>query len=131
MILKRVIKKVVIDKVKQFSDLNNWHFIDCCISELDYDYDGYHLYNNEWILFNVDGIGEVEVYFEIEHRWNGSYDPGDYYTPPEYYIDDETIDVEVHTIYRVEDDSNFYLDTEIIDDLMYRLGYYIQDNFIS
>jgi hypothetical protein len=129
MILKHVIKKVVIDKVKQFSDLNNWHFIECDISELDYSYDGYHLYENEWILFNVDGIGEFEVHFQVEHKWTDDYDPGDYYNPPQYDIEDETIDVEVYLISRV-DGEDFYIDKEILGDLTYRLGYYIQDNFI-
>ena len=129
MIKKTTPKPVIIDKVKQFSDLNNWRFVDCDISGLDYSYDGYHLYENEWILFNVDGVGEFEVYFQVEHKWTDDYDPGDYYNPPEYDIYDETIDVEVYHIGCVDSDERF-TDKEMLDDLIYRLEYYIQDNFI-
>jgi hypothetical protein len=128
--IKKNLKPIIIDKSKHLIDLNNWVYKESSFNYLDYDYESeYHLYEDEWATFYIEGIGDIDVMFEVEHSWNSLCDEGDYDTPPSYEIVSEEVDVYILSLEPHEGEIN--LEENVLDDLMYRLSYYIHDNLVT
>jgi hypothetical protein len=127
--IKKTIKPIVLDKSKHLIDLNNWSFKETSFHSLEYEGDdNYDLYSDEWVTYYVEGFGDIDVMFEVEHSWVSEYDSGDWDTPPSLDIVHEDIDVYVLDL-GCEKDLN--LEERVMDDLMYRLSYLIKDTIIS
>lgn len=129
--IKQSIKKVVFDKNKALCNLYNWQFVDTSFRYLDYECDGdFNLsksYDDEYVSYVVEGVGLVEVNFDIYHTWDLKYDSGDYYTPPSYTVENEDIVVDVTSI---TVDGELETPEGMVLELMERLEVYVLDTVI-
>jgi hypothetical protein len=121
----QTLKPLVFDKENHIKNFWNWSLEDNTFKEFEYygdDEDSQLL--EEEAHFNIKGLGDVYVYYEIFHEWHIECDSGDYYTPPSITLVHEDIEVEVLDIHF---DFDVTLPTNILDDIKNRLGYLLDD----
>jgi len=90
-------KPIVIDKETFFHDINNWVMEDHEFGGLEYE-DEECSTTYDFESFWKVGDEMYQVWVEVYHRWVEHYDAGDYWTPPEYEIVHEDIDIYINQI---------------------------------
>ena len=66
------------------------------ISDKIYE-DGSFILDDQWMSFDCNGVSIV-VNYEISVSGSTSYDSGDYWTPPSYDVDIDSVDIDVTSV---------------------------------
>jgi hypothetical protein len=97
MIEQKSLKPLIMDKQNFFQDINNWVLEEHEFGGLEYEGDECSTTYDFESFWRV-GDETYHVWVEVYHRWVEHYDAGDYWTPPEYEIVHEDIEVYVNQI---------------------------------
>lgn len=66
------------------------------ISDKIYE-DGSFTLDDQWMSFDCNGVSIV-VDYEISVSGSSSYDSGDYWTPPSYDVDVDSVDIDITSV---------------------------------
>lgn len=60
--------------------------------------DGSFTLNDQWMSFDCNGVN-ITIDYEISVSGTSSYDGGDYWTPPSYDVDIDSVDITINSVH--------------------------------